>query len=141
MITQEDIYFLFDELWPEMEYSAAYRDRCLYQFDQISALFQQHQGNSNQLLIKLNELPDIGLVIASGLIFAANRDTIVPFDKYTTGWSLELNIIPDNKISANNYVNYCNKIINYIRNSQHLSDTIDFVREARQQARFPIAPE
>ena len=141
MITEQNICFLFNELWPDMEYSAAYRDRCLHQFDQIRALFQQHQGNFNQLLIKLDELPDIGLVIASGLIFSANMDTMVPFDKYTTGWSLELKIIPDNKISANNYLNYSNRIVNYIRNSQHLLDIVDFVREARREAQFPIAPE
>jgi hypothetical protein len=41
----------------------------------------------------------VGLVIASGLVFACNTDSMVPFDKYTMGWALELRIIPDNKIS------------------------------------------
>ncbi len=140
MITKQDIYFLFDELWPKMEGSAAHRDRCLAQFDQISTLFQDHQSNFNQLLIKLDELPDIGSVIASGLIFSANRGKMIPFDKFTTGRAIEKRIIPNNKISANNYVNYSNRIVDYIRSRPHLSNIVDFVREAGNTS-YPISPE
>ena len=141
MPTVQDIIFLFDDLWPEMEYSAAYRDSCLAQINQINAMFQRHQQNFDDLLNELDSLPGIGLVIASGLIFCANRATMVPFDKYTTGWALELRIIPDNRISANNYVDYSSRIRDYIRNSEHLSDIVDFVREARVSTYFAIAPE
>ena len=141
MLTVQDIIFLFDDLWPEMKYSAVNRDECLAQIDQINAIFQRHQQDFNELLQALSTIPGIGLVIGSGLIFSANIATMVPFDKYTTGWALELGIIPDNRISAENYVNYASRIQDYIRNSEHLSDIVDFVREARVSTQFPIAPE
>lgn len=141
MLTVQDIIFLFDDLWPEMEYSAVHRDECLAQIDQINAIFQRHQQDFNELLQALSTIPGIGLVIGSGLIFSANRDTMIPFDKYTTGWALELGIIPDNRISAENYVNYSSGVQDHIRNSEHLSDIVDFVREARVRTQFPIAPE
>lgn len=141
MPTQQDIIFLFDELWPLMDWSAVHRDKCLAEINQIDAMFESHQQNFNELLTALDSIQDIGLVIASGLIFSANRNTMVPFDKYTTGWALELHIIPDNKISANNYVDYSSKIKAYIGNSDHLSNIVDFVREARVRTQFSIAPE
>lgn len=141
MVTVQDIVFLFDDLWPEMMYSANRRDECITRIQQINSLFQMHQQNFDYLLNALDELPGIGLVIASGLIFSANRDTMVPFDKYTTGLALELGVIPDNRISANNYVNYSNRIIDYITNSGHLSNVVDFVREALSNTQYPIAPE
>lgn len=140
MLHSQDIVFLFDDLWPLMEHSAIHRDKCLAQIGNINFLFQKYSQNINQLLEELTALPDIGLVIASGLIFSVNRATMVPFDKYTTGWAIELGIIPNNRISANNYINYSNKITKYITSSSHLTDIVAFVREARNQAQFPISP-
>ena len=140
MPSRQDIIFLFDDLWPLMKHSAIHRDKCLTQINTINFLFQRYGQNLDELLKELTALPDIGLVIASGLIFSANRSTMVPFDKYTIGWALQLKIIPDNKISANNYVNYSTKIVSYINNSSHLKTLIDFVREARNKVQFPIPP-
>ena len=65
---------------------------------------------------------------------------MIPFDKFTTGRAIEKRIIPNNKISANNYVNYSNRIVDYIRSRPHLSNIVDFVREAGNTS-YPISPE
>jgi hypothetical protein len=140
MITKQDVYFLFEVLWPRMNRAGLHKQRCLAQFDQINERFEKYQSDFNQLLVKLKEVKYIGWVIASGLIFSANRATMVPFDSNTTGWAIEKRIIPNNRISTNNYVNYSNKIVDYIRNSPPLSNIIDFVREASQTIKR-IAPE
>jgi hypothetical protein len=87
-------------------------------------------------------LDDVGLVISSGLIFTANRETMVPFDKYTMGWALELKIVPDNKISRdNNYTTYSRNVVGYIQKSTDLHSVLDFVREADCMCQFPLSPE
>ena len=141
-LKQEDIVFLFDEVWPRMEYSAVYRDSCLARLEVINSLFERYADSADKLLRALDALDGIGLVIGSGLIFAANRETMVPFDKYTMGWALELCIIPDNRISiGSNYSAYSRKVVEHIRKSEHLHSILDFVREADYKAQFPYSPE
>ena len=73
-----------------MDRSSAHRDRMIGVQDEISSCFQEWASEPNQLLKALDNLDGVGLVIASGLIFSANRNTMVPFDQYTTGWCGEL---------------------------------------------------
>ena len=137
--TQQDVIWLFDVVWPCMEYAAAYRDKCLAQLLQIQELFAQ-SNNFNTLLNHLDVLPDIGLVIGTGLIFCVNQDTMVPFDKYTTGWALELKVIPDNFISQGNYISYSRKVADYVASSK-LRSILEFVREAQKKTAYPCPPE
>lgn len=139
-LTRQDIEWLFNEVWPRMEYAPVHRDKCLSRLQIINSVFGQH-GDSDDLLRALDSMDDIGLVIASGLIFTANRRTMVPFDKYTTGYALQLEIIPDNKISENNnYTVYSTKVHNYIQGRADLSSVLDFVREADVKCQFPLSP-
>ncbi len=141
-ITAQDIEWLFDVVWPRMEYAALHRDSSLARLGSINRLFAIDADDPDTLLRELVTLDGIGLVIGSGLIFAANRETMIPFDKFTMGWALELRIIPDNRISTpRNYATYCRKIIEYIEQSDHLDDVLSFVLEADAQAQFPFPPE
>ena len=124
-----------------MALSPVHRDRCLGQINLINTVFQAYGQDFDELLKQLTALPNIGLVISSGIIFSVNRNSMVPFDKFTTGWAIELEIIPNARISSNNYVVYSKKIVNYVDGSKHLKTIVDFVREAREKARFPIPPE
>ena len=138
----EDICFLFDVLWPGMDRSSAHRDRMIGIQNEISNCFQESASDSNQLLKALDNLEGVGLVIASGLIFSANRDAMVPFDQYTTGWCLEKNILPDHYISlGENYADYCARVSAYVQEAPHLNTILEFVREAAIESRFPISPE
>jgi len=140
-LTRQDILWLFDEVWPRMEYAPIHRDRCLDRLQVINSLFRRY-SNANDLLRALDALDDVGLVIGSGLIFIANRETMVPFDKYTMGWALQLKIIPDNKISRdNNYTVYSNKVVGYAQKRTDLHSVLDFVREANDKCQFPLSPE
>lgn len=139
--TRRDVEWLFDVVWPRMEYAAAYRDKCLAQLLQIQDLFVR-SNNFNTLLNRLDVLPDIGLVIGTGLIFCVNQDTMVPFDKYTTGWAVELKVIPDNRISQGNYILYSRKVADHVaRPGSKLRSILEFVREAQEKATFPCPPE
>ncbi len=141
-IQRSAIIFLFDVVWPRMLYSSVFRDKCLARLPVINSLFEQYSSDANKLLLTLDTLPDVGLVIGSGLIYSANRNSMVPFDKWTMGWALELRIIPDNKISAGkNYTRYCENIVSYIKQSDHLKSIFDFVREAEVKAQFECPPE
>ena len=125
-----------------MEYSPVHRDRMIGMQDVISSCFQEWATDPNQLLRALDNLDGVGLVIASGLIFSANRNTMVPFDQYTTGWCLEKNILPDHYISLEeNHANYCGRVSDYVQNSPRLNSVLDFVREAASESQFPIPPK
>jgi hypothetical protein len=140
-LTRQDIMWLFDEVWPRMEYAPIHRDKCLNRLEIINSVFERH-SNMNDILRALDDMEDIGLVIASGLIFAADKETMVPFDKYTTGYALQLEIIPDNKISrGNNYTDYSRKVHSYIQKRADLNSVLDFVREADDNRQFPLSPE
>ncbi len=134
-----NIIRLFDEIWPAMDRAAVHRDECITVIDQILSAFATYGHNKDQLLSALASIRGIGLVIASGLIFVAWPDKCVPFDKYTTGWALQNNIIADNRIRQN-YTAYSNAITNYVKRSRHLRTVLDFVREA-EGCQFPFSPE
>jgi hypothetical protein len=124
-----------------MEYAPIHRDKCLARLEIINSILKQHT-NINDILRALDAMEDIGLVIASGLIFTANKETMVPFDKYTTGYALQLNIIPDVKISGgNNYTDYSRKVHEYIQKRADLTSVLDFVRQADDNCQFPLSPE
>ena len=136
-----DIHFLFDELWPEMELAPAHRDRCLANLDRIANVFLEHPDDPDGVLQGLLEIEDIGPVIASGLIFSANREHLVPFDKYTMGYALELRILPDFRITTGNYGRFSTSVVNYIAEHREFDDIEGFVRAAGRLAQFPMGPE
>ena len=90
-ITKSDILYLFEELWPLMPYADNHKINCLDQFKKIEGYFTKYsrKDKHNELLIGLNSLDGIGLTIASGLIWCANRKDRVPFDKYTMTYALK----------------------------------------------------
>lgn len=141
IITSEDIVWLFDYVWPTMEYSPMWRDNCLRQLDTINRLFLEFQNHPDNLLNALDALDGVGLVIGSGLIFSVYREDFVPFDRYTMSWALELHLVDDDRISDGNYAKYSGQIVQYIQNSIHLESILDFVREAELHAQFEISPE
>jgi len=138
--SEVDICWLFDNVWPAMEYAPMHRDRCISQLSLIQQVFHHNNHKGDVLLLELDAIQGIGLTIASGLIFSANRDHMVPFDKWTTGYALELNILQDANISQNNYVKYSSRILKYIQNSSGLNTILDFVREAGDNCQFPFEP-
>ncbi len=126
-----EIEWLFNEIWPQMEGSTVYRDRLIGRLSDISKCFEEFGNDPNQLLRALDAMPDVGLVIASGLIFSANHDDFVPFDQYTMGWAISEHIVPDNYISQGcNYVEYSAALKENVKNRSDLYSILDFVREA-----------
>ena len=134
-ITESDISYLFDDLWPVMPYSQNHKSNCLNQLKPIQNYFSKYPLNENHidLLNGLDSLDGIGLTIASGLIWSANRENRVPFDKYTTTYAIELKLIRTEKISTN-YINYCNIIKNHCDSLEFEDGSEyqieDFVRDA-----------
>ncbi|HKB42003.1 MAG TPA: hypothetical protein VKD72_36585 [Gemmataceae bacterium] len=134
------IRFLFDQLWPEMEYSPVHCDRCLANLDRITEVFRENPDDPEGVLQGLLEIEDIGPVIASGLIFSANRDRFVPFDKYTMGYALELRILSDRRITTGNYGRCSASVVDYVAGHPEVGDIEGFVRAARH-TQFPFSPE
>ena len=93
------IEWLFNAIWPLMEGSQGHLARMIGKQNSITRAFEEFGNDPSQLLRALDAMPDVGLVIASGLIFSANPDDFVPFDQYTMGWAISENIVPDNYIS------------------------------------------
>lgn len=136
-ITKADIYYLFDELWPEMIYASEYRVSCLDQFSAIDNYFRRYpEPEHNELLQGLCSLDKIGITIATGLIHSAHRETRVPFDKWTMGYALKEDILKSDRISTR-YVRCCERIKDYCDGYTIEEDgrevpyrIIHFVREA-----------
>lgn len=141
MPTADDIRYLFNELWPAMHASGMHRDRCLAGLTTINAVFARHAGSPNDLLDALISLDGIGLTIGTGLIYSCNRTTLVPFDKQTTGYALQLRLIPDNIVSHGNFDRYSRAIAGHATRPGGVGDIEGFVREAGQHCLFPYAPE
>ena len=140
--SESNTKYLFDEIWPLMEGSQGHLARMIGKQNSITRAFEEFGNDPSQLLRALDAMPDVGLVIASGLIFSANPDDFVPFDQYTMGWAISENIVPDNYISKGcNYVEYSAAIKEYVKNRSDLDSILDFVREASQKGQFGIAPE
>ncbi len=135
-----NIRWLFDDVWPAMAYAPVHRDRCISQLSKIQQVFHHNNHNGDLLLLDLDAIEGIGLTIGSGLIFSANQDHMVPFDKWTIGYALELNILQDANISQNNYVKYSSQILKHIQNSSGLNTILNFVREAEENCQFPFEP-
>jgi hypothetical protein len=134
-----DIRYLFDELWPQIHLSAVHRERCLANLARIQEVFRDHPDNADRVLQSLDEIEDIGLVIASGIIFSANRRRFVPFDQYTMGHALELRIIQSDVISGGGYARSSALVVDHIAvNGIH--DIEQFVRDA-SQTQFPTEPK
>lgn len=133
-ILKSDILYLFEELWPLMPYTKEHKQNCLEQFKPIENYFSKYPLNNNhdELLNGLNSLDGIGITIASGLIWSANRKNRVPFDKYTLTYSLYKKIIRTERIS-NKYIEVCEKIKNYCYGFEidgREYEIEDFVRDA-----------
>ncbi|WP_430412943.1 hypothetical protein [Kordia sp.] len=134
-ITKSDILYLFDNLWPVMPYAQEHKRNCLAQIKPIENYFAKYplNENHNELLNGLDSLDGIGLTIASGLIWSANRKTRVPFDKYTTTYALELKLIRTEKISTD-YIGICEIIKEHCEGMEFEDGSEyqieDFVRDA-----------
>ena len=143
MITEKKIVYLFDVLWSAMEYCAENRERCLRQFPLIEKQFIKHKLDFNTLLQELIKYDGIGITIATGLIWSAYPGRAVPFDKYTTTWSLQKKYIKTNRIS-DDYKTICSKIIKELKARRRPITVHDFVREARVEVEdlgYTIAAE
>lgn len=140
MPTPQDLHHLFDYLWPAMHAAAAHRDRCLANLGNINALFARHQGNPDALLVALVGLDGIGPTIASGLIYSSNRTTMVPFDRFTMGYALQLRLALNNFLTRGNYSRYSQAVVAWIHQNQVDGGIEGFVRQAGQQCLFPIEP-
>lgn len=132
MFTRNHIDRLFDELWPMMPYSSENKSFCLEQYPPIEAAFRKYKNDHELLLKAVQSLPNLGIPLATGLIWTMYPDIRVPFDQYTLGYALQLRILDTDKILGN-YVPSCDKIVNYCngRSSDGPPFLIeDFVREA-----------
>lgn len=132
MFTRNHIDQLFDELWPLMPYSSQHKLNCMEQYPPIEAAFRKYKNDHELLLKAMQALPNLGIPLASGLIWTMYPDTRVPFDQYTLGYALQLRILLTDKILGN-YVASCDKIVEYCksRSQDGAPFTIeDFVREA-----------
>jgi hypothetical protein len=138
--TPADIDYLFNHLWPVMYNASGYRARCLANLAAINAVFARHPGRPNAILSDLIQLSGVGIPIGSGLLHACNRATLVPFDKYTTGYALQLGLIPDNYISSGNFDRYSRAIERHATGPTGSGSIEGFVRAASHHCRFPFAP-
>jgi hypothetical protein len=68
---------------PAMPYAQDHTQNCLKQIQSIENYFKKYStiDNHNYLLNGLDSLEDIGITIATGLIWSNNRKYRVPFDK------------------------------------------------------------
>jgi hypothetical protein len=115
MITKEDIDYLFDELWPMMYRSKQHKQNCLDHFEEIESCFKKWDWDWDNLLDNLVKIYGIGPTIGSGLIWAANRKTAVPFDKFTMTYAHKLRLISNNRITGGGYMYACNEIENFCK--------------------------
>ncbi len=126
----ENIDFLFDDLWPQMHSRETARGSCYDNLVTIVEKFNKFQTDFNLLLASLTALDGLGLVISTGLIFAAYPNSAVPFDKYTMGFALFNKILSTSKISNNQYIVACYNVLNFIENHITINSIHDFVLAA-----------
>jgi len=135
MITENDIVYLFDVLWPKMKCSTEHKKNCLEILEQINNCFTKY-SNHDQLIKELMKFDGIKITIASGLIWSVYREDRVPFDKITLGYALYKKILLLDNVSTN-YIKYSRKIKDYcdgqplIQGRQYLIK--DFVIEANEE--------
>ena len=116
-----------------------HRDRCLAHLPDITHVFHSFPNDPDAVLNGLDEIEDIGLVIASGVIFSANRGRYLLFDQYTMGYALQLGIIPNHQITNGNYGTYSDLIVRYIAGHAEIGSIEEFVRAANDTL-FPFSP-
>jgi hypothetical protein len=129
MITQKKVIDLFEKLWPRMHGAETHKETCLKHYHKIEGLFIKHNLDFDSLLNDLVKYDGIKVTIASGLIWASYPGRAVPFDKYTTAWSLKKGYIKSPQVSSN-YKAICNNIIKAIKARRKPINVEEFVREA-----------
>ncbi len=127
---EKNIEKLFVKLWPRMMGREIAKSACYNNLDDIVEKFNTHSTSFNKLLSSLSSMDGLGLVISTGLIFIAYPDSAVPFDKYTMGYSLKVNILYNPNISDNRYLDACSKVVEYIDNHPTINNILEFVRMA-----------
>lgn len=135
MITEKKIIYLFDVVWPAMEYCAENRKNCLSLFPLIEKQFIKHKLDFDSLLVELVKYDGIGITIATGLIWVSYKGRAVPFDKYTTTWALQKKYIKTNRIS-DDYKSICKKIITELKGRKTPIKVLDFIREAMEEVEY-----
>jgi len=126
-----------------MEYCVQNRANCIRQYNLIEKQFIKHKLDFNTLLQELVKYEGIGVTIATGLIWTAYKSKVVPFDKYTTTWSLEKGYIKTNKIS-NDYKKICGTILKELKSRRKKITVEEFVRESLEKTQdfeWSISPE
>ena len=125
-MTAQQIRWLFDEIWPVMLHAAGHRDSCIRRLSEINAAFSNHPNDPDAIFGALDAIDGIGVVIASGLMFASDPSSYVPFDKWTTGLALQQRFIRTNVISPS-YSKFSNAVLSKLPPGVTV---LDFVRSA-----------
>lgn len=112
------------------------RGSCYDNLETIVEKFNKFQTDFNLLLTSLTALDGLGLVISTGLIFAAYPNSAVPFDKYTMGFTLFNKILFTPRISNNQYVVACDNVLKFIDNHTTINSIHDFVLAANSLDRM-----
>ena len=116
-----------------MEYCHNHRENCLRLYPLIEKQFLKHKLDFDSLLHELIKYEDIGITIATGLIWAAYPGRAVPFDRYTTTWCLQKHYIITYKVSTN-YKKICAIVIKELKKRRKPITVEGFVREAWDKA-------
>ncbi len=137
IVEEKNIIELFDDLWPVMPQVQTHRAFCLDNLATINNCFKKFP-NHNDLLNSLRSIDNIGITIASGLIWSVYPEDRVPFDKWTLAFAIEEGILTSENVSEN-YVGCCDKIKRFCDDveCEDPEDTYtitDFVREALEVA-------
>lgn len=136
-VTDKNIIELFDVLWPAMPYVQTHRAFCMNNLATINNCFKKFPDH-NDLLNSLKSIDNIGIAIASGLIWSVYPENRVPFDKYTLAFAIEEGILISENVSED-YISCCDKIKVFCDDveCEDASETYtitDFVREALEVA-------
>ncbi len=132
-VLKKNIIELFDVLWPAMPYVQVHRAFCIDNLATINNCFKKFP-NHNNLLNSLRSIDNIGITIASGLIWSVYPENRVPFDKYTLAFAIEEGILASENVSED-YIRCCNKVKTFCDNVEcedplETYTITDFVREA-----------
>jgi hypothetical protein len=137
IVSERNIIELFDVLWPAMPLVQTHRASCLEHLPAINSCFKKFKDH-NELLNSLRSIDNIGITIASGLIWSVYPEDRVPFDKYTLAFAIEEEILTSEHVSQD-YVHCCDKIKTFCDEVKCEDPTetytiTDFVREALEVA-------
>ena len=113
------------------------RSKGNFRINAISKYFDKYskEEDHNKLLKGLCSLEGIAITIGTGLIWSTNRNTRVPFDKYTATYASKLGLLLTDKVSTN-YIKYSEKIVKYCKDFEIQGrnyEIEDFVREAMHE--------